>query len=531
MANANPVELSVSVDSPARVWTNASRRVVHDFGRDAFGWAEARSSADAGARDGGLEISLGEKLDGDAIDMAPGGSVRAAKCAVEGGLSEEWRRIQLAADRFNTSGNAVKLPPGIGVVMPFRYAEAPIGVEVRRKTVAVPMDMAASAFTCSDTRLNEVYGFCKHTILATSFAGLYVDGDRERIPYEADAYVNMLGEQAVWADGRMAEATMRHLLDHPTWPTEWRLVMPLMAHGHWMATGDIEPARANYEKLKASLLLDRAREQDGLLSTTWEAGSPVRDIVDWPACERDGFVFTHVNAVVNAFHIRALRDMAELASAIGEAADARNLADSAKAKARAFQAAFVDSATGLVRDGEGTDHSSFHANIAALAFGLVPEELRGMTMGRIRSRGMACSPYFAQYLLEACFAAGEGEYARSLMAAEGDRSWLGMAKAGATMCMEAWNCAVKPNQDWNHAWSTAPLNVIARFVLGVRPLEPGARKVSIAPDPCGMDFMEGVVPTAQGPVKIKVEGRTLSVETPVPARVTWGGGQVKVEKL
>ena len=429
----------------------------------------------------------------------------------------------MKADERNTGEHAVKMPEEIGVVMPFRYAESPIGVEVRRMAVAVPMDMSASSFRCSDARLNEVYEFCKYTIYATSFAGLYIDGDRERIPYEADAYINMLGEQAVWADGKMAKATLLYLLDNPTWPTEWQLHMPMMAHGYWMATGDIDPIRENYGRLKKLLLRDRARESDGLLVTQWERKDVLCDIIDWPRCERDGYVFTNVNSVVNAFHIRALRDMAQLSAALGEKDDANVFAKEAEAKTKAFMSAFVDEDAGLVRDGEGVAHSSDHANIAAIAFGLLPEPVRGKVMERVRSRGMACSTYFSQYLLEACFAAGCGEYARDLMTADGDRSWLGMKKAGATMCMESWSGAVKPNQDWNHAWSSAPLNIITRFVLGVRVLEPGARKVAIEPDLCGMDFADGVVPTARGSVKVSADASNLVVETPVPARVVWQG--------
>ena len=89
--------------------------------------------------------------------------------------------------------------------------------------------------------------------------------------------------------------------------------------------------------------------------------------------------------------------------------------------------------------------------------------------------------------------------------------------------MESWSAEVKPNQDWNHAWSAAPLNIVSRFVLGVRPLEPGARKLLIAPDLCGMEFAEGTVPTAEGSVKVSATVSNLVVETPVPARVVWRG--------
>ena len=35
---------------------------------------------------------------------------------------------------------------------------------------------------------------------ATSFCGLFVDGDRERLPYEADAWINQLGWYATNTD-------------------------------------------------------------------------------------------------------------------------------------------------------------------------------------------------------------------------------------------------------------------------------------------------------------------------------------------
>ena len=58
-------------------------------------------------------------------------------------------------------------------------------------------DDFSSEFTSSDTILNQIWDLCKYTIKATSFAGLYIDGDRERIPYEADAIINQLSHYCV----------------------------------------------------------------------------------------------------------------------------------------------------------------------------------------------------------------------------------------------------------------------------------------------------------------------------------------------
>ncbi len=68
--------------------------------------------------------------------------------------------------------------------------------------------------------------------------GVYVDGDRERIPYEADAYLNQLSHYYTDNDTQMARDTFDHLMKHGTWPTEWAPHMIFMAHADWMQTGD-----------------------------------------------------------------------------------------------------------------------------------------------------------------------------------------------------------------------------------------------------------------------------------------------------
>ena len=92
-----------------------------------------------------------------------------------------------------------------------------------------------------------------------------------------------------------------------------------------------------------------------------------------------------------------------------------------------------------------------------------PKERIGKVADWVESRGMACSVYFAQYLLEALYRSGRDEAALRLLTAEDDRSWIGMMQKGATITMESWNRHVKPNLDWNHSWGATPLNAISRF--------------------------------------------------------------------
>ncbi len=85
---------------------------------------------------------------------------------------------------------------------------------------------------------------------ATSFAGVYVDGDRERIPYEADAYINQLSHYLVDSEYSLARYSHEYLLEHPTWPTEWKQHSIMMAWQDWMYTGDTESMRHHFATFK-----------------------------------------------------------------------------------------------------------------------------------------------------------------------------------------------------------------------------------------------------------------------------------------
>jgi hypothetical protein len=158
--------------------------------------------------------------------------------------------------------------------------------------------------------------------------------------------------------------------------------------------------------------------------------------------------------------------MIELAHDVGKSADVESFRDMVSASHRAFQQSLFMTKPGLYRDGVGTNHSSLHANLFPLAFGLVPAENRHHIVEWLVKRGMQCSVYAAQYLLEGLFEYGAGEAALELMTAPGDRSWRHMVESGATITWEAWDMKYKPNQDWSHAWGAAPANLLRALFSG-----------------------------------------------------------------
>jgi hypothetical protein len=251
----------------------------------------------------------------------------------------------------------------------------------------------------------------------------------------------------------------------------------------------------------------------------------IRDIVDWPPSqkdtgwqlatpevERDGYDMVEINTVVNAFHFRSLVLMSELAGYLGKPVDSLLFRNQSLKVSKAINEKLFDRKKGVYTDGEFSDHSSLHANMMALAFDLVPDEHKRSVIDFIKSRGMACSVYGAQFLLEGLYKAGESDYALSLMTATHDRSWYNMIKSGSTMTMETWDMKYKPNSDWNHAWGAAPANIIPGYTWGIRPTAPGYSKAIIRPQLGNLTYSQISVPTIRGNIVAEFSKSGSSVE-------------------
>lgn len=493
--------------------------ILVDFGRVSFGNLRFEPTQNTPST---LTIHFGEAFADGRVNRTPPGTVRYAQTTTQLNGAQAQVVAPSADKRNTTHKKAILTPPDWGVVFPFRWVEIEGWVGeltaeqiVRQSAFASTWNDDAASFECSDGLLNRIWELCRYSIKATTFAGVYVDGDRERIPYEADAYLNQLSHYATDNDVQMARDTFDQLMKMPTWPTEWAPHMVFMAYADWIHTADVTWLKPRYESLKTKMLLERARP-DGLISSN--AKQIKRDdIVDWPKGERDNYVFTPINTVVNAFHLRVLKQMAELADALNKPSEAAEYRQRAHDTHAIFQGTIFDKKSGLYRDGIDTAHTSLHANLFPLAFGIVPKAQRQHITQWLSTRGMACSVYAAQYLLEALFENGAGTTAVELITANNDRSWKHMVESGTTITWEAWDMKYKPNQDWNHAWGAAPANLLPRYLLGAQALEPGWKTARICPHTSGLNYAKGKIPTPKGPIIISWENSetfTLSLTLP-----------------
>lgn len=514
-----------------------------DFGKDAFATMAFEYEA---KRAHTVTIRIGEKLDGDQIDRNPGGTIRYQEIQVPVTKGKKKYELSIQPDERNTKPIAVSLPDSFPVLMPFRYAEIE-GVQGKLSaedftqiTYHGYWEEDQSSFNSSNDILNQVWDLCKYSIKATNFTGYYVDGDRERIPYEADAYLNQLSHYCLDKEYAVGRKTIEYFFDSkPTWPTEWQLHVAMMMYQDYMYTGDTEMIEKYYERLKIKTLM-ALEVEDGFISIQSpkhngdfllrlgfpDSSKKLRDIVDWPPesnnfggikkyqkGERDGYVFTRINTVVNGFYYHNMKIMAEFAAVLNKPGEALDFEFRAAQVKKSINEQLFNEEKGYYVDGVGTDHGSLHANMILLAFDIVPDSRKSTVTEHVKSRGMACSVYGAQYLLEALYKGGEADYALELMSATHDRSWYNMIKIGSTMTLEAWDMKYKVNGDYNHAWGAVPANIIPRYLWGIQPQAPGYGIARIKPQMGTLKNSSIEVPTMKGNIKGEYKYVTRRLQT------------------
>ncbi|WP_294334186.1 family 78 glycoside hydrolase catalytic domain [uncultured Sphingomonas sp.] len=474
--------LVVTTEKPASLTRDGSLWRI-DFGRELVGGLSLATRAKGGER---LRISLGEERN-------PDGSVRdQLRCGQT--YREHWT-LRAGAQTLAHWGYRA-----------FRWVEIEgpphLDLQVTALRLGQPWNAEEAHFASSDPDLNRVHDFCAYSIRATRL-DLYQDTPtRERGPYEGDAVVNQLSELAVQRSYALARQSIDWLIDRPTWPTEYRLMPPILAWRDYLATGDDRLLRTRFEAMVAAQLLDRINAEGLVEKDPGQSSKPWGDLVDWPIANRDGFVFGAVNTVINAWQVAALDALTSIAVAIGRVPDARDLAARA-ARMRAAINAQLRTPAGLYRDGLGTEHCSQHATAFAIALGVAPDDTARAGAALLARQDMRMSVYGAQFLLEALYRGGQPDAALALMTARGDQSWLAMLdRWHATIVMEAWNPMLKPNTTFSHAWGTAPLNLIASRLAGVTIIEPGARRLRIAPQPGRLPRFQARMPTIRGPVEV-----------------------------
>jgi alpha-L-rhamnosidase len=301
----------------------------------------------------------------------------------------------------------------------------------------------------------------------------------------------------------------------------------------WQAYGDRQVLADQFESMAAHV-----RRVERLLSPTglWDTGFQFGDWLDPTAPpEEPGMSRADDGVVATACLFRDAHILRDTARLLGRAEDAEQFADLAERTRAAFNEHYVQA--------DGTIHSDAETPYAlAIVFGLLDaeaEQLAGKRLAELVAEsgwhirtGFAGTPFINHALTKT----GHLNDAYRLLLQRECPSWLYPVTMGATTIWERWDSmlpdgTINPGQmtSFNHYAFGAVAHWMHQAIGGLRPLQPGYSKVSIAPQPGGgLTWARTSLETHHGPIAVSwrqdpADGFTLDVD--LPANV---GAQIRL---
>lgn len=333
-----------------------------------------------------------------------------------------------------------------------------------------------ASFSSSNALLDSVWRLCKNTVKYTSLDTFTDSNVRERTPYEADGFLAAKSYWALRSERAFVAHSTQFVINNPTWPTEWKQYTVMLVHGHWMQTGDAMLADSNFDQLLNNTMLPFVDSATHLVNFTSSfikdgmgpcplggaicnspichndtamfppgVGSKSCDNIDWLPKFRAGFKFTTTNTIINAFAVRSMLLLAELANVTGRADWAKRLAQQAAQTKASMMQRMYDSSSRMWCDGICTsmrNHASFHSQHYLLSLGITPDTEVEHALAYLNRAGMVGSTYSANSLITGLFERGRGvdfgQTALNLLTSCANHSWCRMLQGNATTTWEHW---------------------------------------------------------------------------------------------
>jgi len=374
-----------------------------------------------------------------------------------------------------------------------------VGVNV----VAYPVDPRGQ-FSCSDERLDRIWSAGQETV-RLCMQDAYLDAPLVPRTFRwGDIRIQALASYYAFGDHTLIARELRRFARRieedtsPASPAE-QSDLPL----HWVLalwegylhSGDRELLKTCYPAAVQTLTATEARRTaDGLLEDMTEASVDHADL-----SPRDR------SAALTCLYHGALRAAMGLAEALGDTFRADIWASTAEALRREVGAL-------LLRE----EHTpSWHVVLLAILCEVVEEEVRFRLLSRRFSGehvGQIDTPYFTFYLIDMLYRSGQSDRAVGLIR---DR-WGKMIDEGATTCWEDFEGLGRRC----YGASASPTYLLSARALGVMPEAPGWRRTRVAPDPSGLTWAKGSVPTLHGDLRIAwhrgEDDQSFEMEVEVP---------------
>lgn len=362
------------------------------------------------------------------------------------------------------------------------------------------------SFNCSDQRLNDIWMTGAYTVHLNMQEYIWDGIKRDRLIWLGDMHPETSTISYVFGEDESVYSSLDLAVKQYPLPnyfngmsaySMWYLIMQ---YDWYMHFGNIDFVRKHGDYIKGLVdLIDTKVDAEG----NDELGGG--RFLDWPSSPNEKGVHSGYRALI----VWAMNDAAKLCRILGDEPQAK------KAEAIVARLNKKIMPSNNLKQAEG---------LMAIA-GLKSAEDAAKAILEGGPKGF--STFYGYYMLQAL--AMDGKYAEALDIIS--KFWGGMIDLGATTFWEDFNldwvdnvgridefvpagkkdihgdfgayCYPGFRHSFCHGWASGPTAWMSQHVLGIEPLEPGCRKVSVKPHLGNLEWAEGTYPTPMGNIYVK----------------------------
>ena len=362
------------------------------------------------------------------------------------------------------------------------------------------------SFNCSDQRLNDIWMTGAYTVHLNMQEHIWDGIKRDRLIWLGDMHPETSTISYVFGEDESVYSSLDLAVKQYPLPnyfngmsaySMWYLIMQ---YDWYMHFGNIDFLRKHGDYIKGLVdLIDTKVDAEG----NDELGGG--RFLDWPSSPNEKGVHSGYRALI----VWAMNDAAKLCRILGDEPQAK------KAEAIVARLNKKIMPSNNLKQAEG---------LMAIA-GLKSAEDAAKAILEGGPKGF--STFYGYYMLQAL--AMDGKYAEALDIIS--KFWGGMLDLGATTFWEDFNldwvdnvgridefvpagkkdihgdfgayCYPGFRHSFCHGWASGPTAWMSQHVLGIEPLEPGCRKVSVKPHLGNLEWAEGTYPTPMGNIYVK----------------------------
>lgn len=362
------------------------------------------------------------------------------------------------------------------------------------------------SFNCSDQRLNDIWMTGAYTVHLNMQEYIWDGIKRDRLIWLGDMHPETSTISYVFGEDESVYSSLDLAVKQYPLPnyfngmsaySMWYLIMQ---YDWYMHFGNIDFLRKHGDYIKGLVdLIDTKVDAEG--NDDLGGGR----FLDWPSSPNEKGVHSGYRALI----VWAMNDAAKLCRILGDEPQAK------KAEAIVARLNQKIMPSNNLKQAEG---------LMAIA-GLKSAEDAAKAILEGGPKGF--STFYGYYMLQAL--AMDGKYAEALDIIS--KFWGGMLDLGATTFWEDFNldwvdnvgridefvpagkkdihgdfgayCYPGFRHSFCHGWASGPTAWMSQHVLGIEPLEPGCRKVSVKPHLGNLEWAEGTCPTPMGNIYVK----------------------------